>query len=259
MSATRNIIRIDEDKCNGCGLCASACAEGAIRIVDGKAKLVSETYCDGLGACLGECPTGAIIIEQREAAAFDPEAVERYLATQPAAAPAPHHPPAAPRPTAAGHGGHAGCPGSMARFLTPAADETPAAAPAVTAAAGTPSRLRQWPVQLHLVPAHAPFWENADVLIAADCTAFACGGFHEQLLKGRRLVIACPKLDDKDGYLEKLTAILAGNEIRSVTVAVMEVPCCQGLRMLVEKALSGCGKVLPYRRLTVKLDGSVVE
>lgn len=253
-TVTRNIIRIDEDKCNGCGLCATACAEGAIRIVDGKARLVSETYCDGLGACLGECPTGAITIEPRKAAAFDPAAVERHLAGPDAAAqrPAPAKP--------AGHAGHVGCPGSLARFLAPAdGDEIPAAPVPAAMPEPTPSRLRQWPVQLHLVPAHAPFWENADLLIAADCTAFACGGFHEQLLKGRRLVIACPKLDDKDGYLEKLTEIFAENNIRGVTVAVMEVPCCQGLRVLVEKALAASGKVLPYRRLTVKLDGAVEE
>ena len=250
----RHIIRIDEARCNGCGLCASACAEGAIRMVDGKAKLVSETYCDGLGACLGKCPVDAITIETREAAAFDPAAVEKHLAAQgtphaPAAHPATA--PTVPANKAAPHPPHAGCPGSLARFFKePATDD---AAPA--AAGSPPSQLRQWPVQLRLVPVTAPWWNGADLLLAADCTAFALGAFHGELLRGRRLAIACPKLDDTDGYEAKLTAILAQNEIRSVTVAVMEVPCCQGLRLLAERALAASGKAIPLRTVTITVDG----
>ncbi|MFA4943934.1 MAG: 4Fe-4S binding protein [Lentisphaeria bacterium] len=258
---TRAIIHIAEEKCNGCGLCASACAEGAIQIIDGKAKLVSDNYCDGLGACLGTCPMDAIWIEERTAAPFDPAAVEEHLAAQDVATPAAEAAPkvAAPPPRAHGPGhGHAGCPGSMARlFARPAAA---AAKPAAGPPAGeAPSRLEQWPVQLHLVPANAPYWAGAELLVAADCTAFALGAFHERLLKGRRLMIACPKLDDKDGYLEKLTAILRDNPVRGITVAIMEVPCCQGLRLLVEQALRASGKVLPYRVVTVTLEGEVAE
>ncbi len=250
----RQIIRIDETRCNGCGLCASACAEGAIRMVDGKAKLVSETYCDGLGACLGKCPVDAITIETREAKAFDPTAVERHLAGQGK----PHAPPA-PAVTAkpaAPHPHHAGCPGTLARMFTgPAADAAPVADAAATGA--SPSWLRQWPVQLRLVPVSAPWWDGADLLLAADCTAFALGAFHGDLLRGRRLAIACPKLDDTDGYEAKLTAILAQNNIRSVTVAIMEVPCCQGLRLLAERAVAASGKTLPLRTVTITVDGRV--
>lgn len=239
----RPIIHIDETKCDGCGLCVPACREGAIQIVDGKARLVRESYCDGLGECLGHCPQGAITMEEREAEAFDAEAVEL-------AGPATRVEPAAPA-----RGPVGGCPGS--RILSRPFEDTepPAGAPA----GGAPSHLRQWPVQLHLVPVEAPFWQDADVLVAADCTAFALGDFHERLLKGRRLVNACPKLDETSTYVGKLAAIFARNDIRSVTVAVMEVPCCGGMMRMVEAARAASGKDLPLRIKRVSLDGQMVD
>jgi Pyruvate/2-oxoacid:ferredoxin oxidoreductase delta subunit len=238
----RNIVKIDEAKCNGCGLCTKACAEGAIAMIDGKAKLVKDIYCDGLGACLGKCPVDAITIEVRDAEAFDEAAVHQHLAKQQA-------PAAAPKPAAAPHHGHAGCPGSMARaFAAPAAAEY-----AVTGDfAAAPSELRQWPVQLHLVPVRAPYFAGADLLIAADCVPFAYAGFHAALLKGKRLLIGCPKLDDTEAYQEKLQAIFEQNDIASVTVAHMEVPCCFGLLQVVKTALANCGKNIP---LSVKVIG----
>ncbi len=260
----RNIIHIDEEKCDGCGLCITACHEGALQIVDGKARLVKDSYCDGLGNCLGECPQGAITIEERDAAPFDEKAVAARMAAQNSADPAPAAPPAggcpgmrlldftadanaAPSP---GHGG--GCPGSAAQSFTGqgAPDNT---------SADVPSQLRQWPVQLALVPPSAPYWENADLLVAADCVAHAYGNFHNELLKDRRLVIACPKLDNIQPYIEKMTAILQLNAIRSVTVARMDVPCCGGIVNIVEEALEAAGKAIPFEIITVGIRGDVVE
>ena len=232
----RTIVRIDADKCNGCGLCVSACAEGAIAIVDGKACLVSETYCDGLGACLGECPQGAITTEAREADAFDPAAVEKHLQR---------------RHQAASPAAHAGCPGSMMRQMAP----RPSAAPCETAA--RPSGLQNWPVQLHLLSPGAPYLQGADLLIAADCVPFALADFHERLLAGRVVAIGCPKLDDGEAYVEKLAAIFSGNDIKSVTVAHMEVPCCTGIVHITRQALERAGKRLPFRDVTVGIDGGI--
>lgn len=248
----RKIIKIDEEKCNGCGLCVPACAEGAIQIIDGKARLVKDQYCDGLGACLGKCPQGALSIEEREAEEFDEAAVHEYLKTKQApATPAathghgPHH----------GHGGvPGGCPGSrMMTFQrnTAAASNAPAAA--------FQSELGQWPVQLYLVPIQAPFFQDADLLIAADCAPFAYAGFHQDFLKGRAVAIACPKLDDTDVYLEKLAAIFRQNNIRQLTVAHMEVPCCFGLSRLVQLARQMSGKDIPIRNVTISLDGQIKE
>lgn len=240
---TRKIVKIDPDKCNGCGLCVSACAEGAIQLVDGKARLVSESYCDGLGACLGECPQGAITIEERPADAFDPIATEEHLRAQGAAA---NH--------AAGHG-HGACPGMSMRQM-----QRPAPRAAGAAEQGTrPSQLAQWPVQLALISPQAPYFQDADLLIAADCTAFALADFHERLLAGRSVAIACPKLDEGGGYVEKLAAIFAGNRIKSVTVAHMEVPCCTGIVRMVQAALAQAGCNLPLRDVTVTIDGRLVE
>ncbi len=242
----RQIITIDPEKCNGCGLCVDACAEGAIQLVDGKARLVRDDYCDGLGACLGECPQGAITMTEREAAPFDPRAVTAHLghACPPSSAPA------------MPHGGHrpGGCPGmAMLDF----GQASPSSAAMSSGGGSAPSALRQWPIQLHLVPPTAPYWQGADLLLAADCTAFALGGFHGELLSGRRLIIACPKLDDTAGYVEKLAAILADNDIRSLTVARMEVPCCGGLVRIAQQALAASGRNLPCEVVTIGLQGDL--
>jgi len=253
----REIVKIDEEKCDGCGLCVPACAEGAIKIVDGKARLLADNLCDGLGACLGHCPKDAIIIEKRTADEFDEEAVENHLKgidREPAA----HHAPAA-----AAHGG--GCP--SARVMNfPSAGGCPSAAvkqhsaPAVSdggTAGQRPSELRQWPVQMHLVPPSAPFLQGAELLLAADCVPFAYADFHKDMLKGKALLIGCPKLDDGQAYLDKLTAMLQHNEIKSLTVVVMEVPCCSGLRMIAEKAVAASGKAVPVNIVTVGIQGNL--
>jgi Pyruvate/2-oxoacid:ferredoxin oxidoreductase delta subunit len=247
----RNIITIDEDTCNGCGQCVTACHEGALQLVHGKAKLVSESYCDGLGACLPKCPVDAIHIVEREAAAFDEKAVAQAQA-------AAHHP-AAPAPKPAIPKLACGCPGTMAKSLhrTTAAEATPSPAPAPAAGAGT-SELRQWPVQIKLVPVNAPYFDQAKLLIAADCTAYAYALIHDQFMKGRITLIGCPKLDDAD-YSEKLGAIFANNDIKSVTVLRMEVPCCGGLVHATQEALAASGKTIPWRVVTVTTDGELVE
>ncbi|MFZ5785650.1 MAG: ATP-binding protein [Acidobacteriota bacterium] len=231
--ATRELIRIDEEKCDGCGLCVPACAEGAIAIVDGKARLVSESFCDGMGACLGHCPQGAITVERVEAAAFDEAAVARHLASLRHAEP--------PAPS---------CPGSRpAAFEAGAHDSGPV----------VPSALRHWPVQLHLLSPAAPFFRGADVLLAADCVAFALGGFHGDLLAGRSLAIACPKLDSgQESYLAKLVAMIDEAEIASLTVAVMEVPCCSGLVRLARTALERASRQCPLRIVVVGIRGDVL-
>jgi len=242
----REIVRIDDEKCDGCGLCVPACAEGAIRIVDGKARLIADNLCDGLGACLGHCPKDAIIIEQRQADEFDEEAVEEHLKAEGKPLPA-HHAPA----SAHGHG-HGGCPSAALRTLAPKAE------PAATAAAGTrPSELRQWPVQMHLVPPTAPFLKGADLLLAADCAPFAYADFHKDLLKGKALLIGCPKLDDGQAYLQKLTAMLQQNEIKRLTVVHMEVPCCSGLIMIARQAIAASGRQVPLETVRVGIQGEI--
>jgi ferredoxin len=268
MKLARKIVRIDEEKCNGCGQCVPSCAEGAIQIVGGKARLVGESLCDGLGACLGECPMGAIIIEERPADAFDPEAVEKRKQA----------PARKPGDLAQGVGACAGsCPGSTPRELrvlapgslaegssgrgSPAQASgqqlSPAADKPVTADA--PSRLAHWPVQLALVPPAGPMWQGTDVLIAADCVPFALPDFHEKLLRGKSLAVACPKLDDVRPYLEKLTRIFTSNDVRSVTVAHMEVPCCWGIVQVVRKALEDSGRRdIPLHDITVAVGGAIL-
>jgi ferredoxin len=227
----RKIITIDEEKCDGCGLCVPACAEGALAVVNGKARLVKESYCDGLGNCLGDCPRGAITMEEREADPFDEEAVNERMKREIA-------------------GG--GCPGMAAMSFSSTSKQPREQAPAE-------SMLEQWPVQLHLVNPKAPWWRNADILIAASCVPVAFGGFQSALLKGRRIVIACPKLDRTEGYVEKLTDILKHNRIASVTVAHMEVPCCSGLVAMADRALAASGKVIPYRRVKIGIQGDILE
>jgi len=240
--AKRNIVRIDEAKCNGCGQCVTACAEGAIAIIDGKARLVSEIYCDGLGACLGTCPMDAIKIEQREAAKFDEQATEQHLKKMKKSA-------AEPMPC--------GCPGALSMTLEP---RTAAAAPAVAArAAPAQSQLSQWPVQLTLVSPTAPYLANSDLLLAADCVPFAMAGFHSELLAGRKLVVGCPKLDDAEPYVEKLAAIIKANDLNSLTVVHMQVPCCSGITWIARKAIEKAGVTLPFEDITISLHGEIMN
>jgi len=239
----RSIVRIDEEKCTGCGLCIPACAEGALKIVDGKAKLISEKYCDGLGACIGECPQGAIIIEKREAEEFDEEAVEEHLKEEPSV-PAVH-------PV---HPIHQSCPSAQVMHF----ERNLARRETVGIPAKNESMLSQWPVQLTLLPPNAPFFENADLLIAADCVPFAYANFHNDFLRDRTLVIGCPKLDNSEFYEEKLTEIFKRNNIRSVTVVNMEVPCCFGLYRLVKEALDSSGKAIPLRQETISIKGDKI-
>lgn len=228
----RKIIQINTEKCNGCGLCAEACHEGAIGMENGKARLLRDDYCDGLGDCLPVCPTGAITFEEREAEQYNEAAVKAHMALRQPAAPA------------------GGCPGSRPRSISHASS-----GPAVETERPQPvSRLNQWPVQIRLVPVNAPYFEGAHLLIAADCSAFACGDFHERYMKNRITLIGCPKLDEGD-YADKLTAILTQNNIKSVTVARMEVPCCGGIEHAVKTALQRCGKMIPWQVAVLSTDG----
>lgn len=252
----RQIIHIDEESCNGCGLCADACHEGAIDIVNGKAKLVREHFCDGLGDCLPNCPTGAITFEEREAPAYDEAAVLESQRNK------------AQTKTAAGldqilmrEMAHQaigqGCRGSQFMQLERSGaeqEETPASA----YASRSVSRLNQWPCQLKLLPAQAPFYQGAKLLIAADCTAYAYANMHEDFMKGKVTVIGCPKLDDID-YSEKLTEIIKNNDIRSVTIVRMEVPCCGGLQRAAENALRAAGKFIPWQIVTISRDGKILD
>ena len=230
----RKIIHIDQEKCNGCGACASACHEGAIAMVDGKAQLLQDDYCDGLGDCLPACPTGAITFTQREAAPYDEAAVQAHLARKKEEAPLP-----------------CGCPGSQSRAIH--REESPAPArPAVS------SQLRQWPVQIKLAPVNAPYFDGAHLLIAADCTAYAYGNFHQDFIRGKVVLIGCPKLDEGD-YTEKLTQIIRQNDIKSLTIVRMEVPCCGGIQRAATTALQKSGKFVPWQVVTIATDGRVVE
>jgi len=241
MMAIRNIVMIDEDKCNGCGLCITACAEGAIELIDGKAKLVSDIYCDGLGACLGHCPEDAITVEPREAEAFDEVATEQYLKAKAK--------PEVDIPFA--------CPGMAAKTLTPQAE--PAAASAGDELLPPPSQLAQWPVQLKLVSPSAPYFAGADLLLVADCVPFAMGDFHSTLLKGRSVAIGCPKLDDVESHIEKVQAILEGNELNSFSVVHMEVYCCSGLTAIARKAITRSGKPMTFEDITIGVHGDILQ
>jgi len=250
----RNIITIDANLCNGCGLCVSACHEGALQLVGGKAQLVSDSYCDGLGACLPECPTGAIKIVEREAEAFDEAAVAAKQAAEKARHPtfsAPARETSSTPPPLA-----CGCPGQMAKTIA----RQPVAA---TSEAGEPpaapaSALVNWPVQIKLVSVNAPYLKNAALLIAADCTAFAYADFHRRFITNKVTLIGCPKLDEGD-YSEKLTAILKANDIRSVTVLRMEVPCCAGIANATRQALLASGKMIPWHVVTISTDGTILD
>lgn len=250
----RKIVKIDESKCTGCGQCVPSCAEGAIQIVDGKARLVSDVYCDGLGNCLGTCSEDAITIEEREAPGFDEAAVQARVAPQNQRAHSAHAHEGCPgtrvrqMPSVQAHGG---CPGTAMRDLR---KPSPAAC-----AQETPSQLTHWPVQLRLVPPNAPFFQGADLLLTADCVPFAMANFHSRFLSGRSVVVGCPKLDDAEYYAEKLTAILRESDVKSLTVLHMEVPCCFGLSQLARQAVAASGKNVPLRDVTVTLGGEVRE
>lgn len=241
--AKRQIVRIDQEKCDGCGLCVPSCAEGAIVIVDGKAQLLADKYCDGLGACLGECPVGALIIEEREA--------EEFVGPAPGApgehgSQEAHAAPVAPRAAPASEGFV--CPGSAMRQFAPTA------APEAGASA-----LTHWPIKLRLVAPKAPFFKEAELLVAADCAAFAAGDFHAKYLAGKAVVCGCPKFEDLEEAAAKLTAILKENEVKGVTIVNMEVPCCQGLIEAVRQALQAAGKSLPVSICTLGPQGQVVQ
>jgi len=238
----RKIIHIDEEKCNGCGLCASACHEGAIDMVYGKARLVRENFCDGFGDCLPGCPTGAISFEEREAPAYDEAAVKRAQASKnlETMKHEPHH--------------EGGCPSSRMVRLSREGDS----AQENTKTTKPVSRLNQWPCQLKLLPTQAPFFDGAKLLIAADCTAYAYANMHEDFMKGKVTAIGCPKLDAVD-YTEKLTAIIRDNDVKSVTIVRMEVPCCGGLQRAAENALKASGKLISWQVVTISRDGKILE
>ena len=245
--AVRKIVHIDEEKCDGCGLCVPSCAEGALQVIDGKARLLGENLCDGFGACLGECPQDAITVEEREAEDFDEEAVKAHLEQQESisAQPVPSHSHA--------HGG--GCPGARVLQFKRHTDD----APVNTETQSTPSRLRQWPVQLHLIPPTAPYLQDADVLLAADCSAYALGSFHRSYLNGRALAIACPKLDHgMEMYLAKLAAMIDQARINTLNVMTMEVPCCGGLIHLAKEAASRASRKVPIRQIVVGVRGDIL-
>ncbi|MFA7673397.1 MAG: 4Fe-4S binding protein [Clostridia bacterium] len=234
----RKLIKIDEEKCNGCGACAEACNEGAIGLVDGKARLLRDDYCDGLGNCLPVCPTGAITFEDREADAYDEKAVkekkerESKTHTEPMAC---------------------GCPGTAAKTISRGKQQV-----AESCSCSSESQLMQWPVQIKLVPVQAPYFENANLLVAADCTAYAYADFHNRFIKNRIALIGCPKLDDGN-YADKLTQILIRNNIKSVTIVRMEVPCCGGLEFAVKEALKNSGKIIPWQVTVISTDGQILE
>lgn len=231
--AKRKIIRIDEEKCNGCGLCIPNCPEGALQVIDGKARLISDLFCDGLGACLGHCPQGAITIEEREAQEFDEKKAKE----------------------AAAHAhGHFACPSVKVIDLR----KKEAVTPQKTKSMPTVSQLNNWPVQIKLVPVNAPYLNGADLLIAADCVAFSYANFHDDLLKGKVLLVGCPKLDDAEFYQKKMTEIFKGNNIKSVTCVHMEVPCCFGLVSLVQSAISASGRKIPYKEVTISIKGEKI-
>lgn len=244
----RNIVTINEDLCNGCAACAVACHEGAIAMINGKAKLIKEDYCDGLGDCLPSCPTGAITIEEKDVEAYDQQAVDIHVKAM-AEKGNPHH--TNVEVPIHAHA-HSGCPGSMAKSLQPQANTQE------NTQVSSQSQLRQWPIQIKLAPVSAPYFEDANLLIAADCTAYAYARFHEDFIKNSICIIGCPKLDEGD-YTEKLEQIIVQNNIKSVTIVRMEVPCCGGLEQAAKHALQNSGKFIPWQVKTISIDGKIID
>jgi len=248
--AFRKIIKIDEDKCTGCGLCVPSCAEGAIQIVDGKAKLVSEKYCDGLGACLGECPEGALTIEERDVVMFDEEAVKKHLADNAAVS--------TPEKTLSSSESNAFvCPGSRMMHFAVHANESNSVSNA--GSGSVKFELRQWPVQLSLVPPDAPYFHDADLLLVADCAPFCIPDFHGRFLKGKGVAVGCPKLDDVDSYIKKLTDIISKSDLNSINIIHMEVPCCSGLIHIVKEAVKATDASIPVRETKIGIHGTIAD
>ena len=257
----RKIIHINEEKCNGCGACANACHEGAIQMVDGKARLMRDDFCDGLGDCLPACPTNAITFEEREADAYDDDAKKAHAHDNDA--PAPHHGgcPGSMAREIQHTAPHGGCPGSMARSVEHTHNNASASnnmSGSTPTAYSMESQLRQWPVQIKLAPLSAPYFQNANLLIAADCTAYAYGNFHNQFIKNHVVLIGCPKLDAVD-YTEKLTEIIKHNDFKSLTIVRMEVPCCGGLEHAATEALKASGKFIPWQVVTIGINGTIKD
>ena len=244
----RKIVKIDENKCDGCGICVDACHEGALQIIDGKARLISESYCDGLGDCLPSCPQNAIIIEERLAEAYDEETVKKMMAEREKASLQQQESLAC------------GCPGSRSRTIKRESNtiETTVSNQDQVSAKRPESQLRQWPVQIQLVPANAPYFHNANLLVASDCTAYAYANIHQDFMRNRITLIGCPKLDDTN-YADKLTQILNINNIKSITILRMEVPCCGGIVNAVKQALINSGKMIPWNIVTITTDGDILE
>lgn len=256
MKMTRKIVEIDDERCDGCGQCATACAEGAIRIVDGKARVIKDSYCDGLGACIGECPQGALRIIEREADPFDHEAVEHHLEemkrlgdqTQAGEAAAPQGMPMA-----------CGCPSSQIRVFGPAGEAVRRAGERGEVAQRQESALTHWPVQIRLVPPNAPFLKGAHLLVAADCTPVAYPNFHSEFLKDRVIMLGCPKFDDAQAYVQKFAQIFSAADIKSVTVVDMEVPCCSALPAIVVKAMQEAGQDIPMEEVVISVRGDILR
>jgi Fe-S-cluster-containing hydrogenase component 2 len=248
MKVLRKIIEIDDEKCDGCGNCVPSCAEGAIQIVNGKAKVIADKYCDGLGACLGECPQGALKIVEREAEEFDEQAVHELLEKQAEAGKSADK----GKPVISG-----GCPSAALKTFSQTSCDC-ASQPPKTGAGG-PSSLGHWPVQIRLVPAGAPFLKGADLVIAADCVPVAYPSFHKDFLAGRAVMIGCPKFDDVQGYVDKLTDVFKKSGIKSITAVIMEVPCCSGLPHIIRKALENSGMDIPFSQVTVSARGEILS
>ncbi len=245
MKVMRKIIEIDEELCDGCGECVPSCAEGAIEVVDGKARVVAEKYCDGLGACMGDCPNGALKIVEREAEDFDEEAVELYLKEKE------EKPVEVPMAC--------GCPSTQVQTFIPTSPERESVADDSKQAARTASALEHWPVQINLVPPIAPFLKGADLLIAADCVPVAYPNFHKDFLKGKVIMVGCPKFDDVEEYIRKFTDIFKIADIKSITALVMEVPCCSGLPVILQRAMDAAGKKIPIEQVVISTRGEILQ
>lgn len=247
MKTVRKIIEINEELCNGCGQCVPDCAEGSLKIVDGKARLVADKLCDGLGACLGSCPTGALKIVERSADEFDEKAVEEYLAQEKAAA----------KPQEKAKTMDCGCASTHIQSFAPRPAMSPcqAANMPTKTARDAASELTHWPVQIRLIPAHAPFLQNADVLVAADCTAVAVRNFQEKYLAGKTVMMGCPKFDDAESYVQRFTEIINTCNLKSLTILIVEVPCCSAMNVIIRKALERAGKSVPVEQITISTRG----